>query len=105
MVWLSYANPFSNFLPQAGERVIVPSPVYGRGLGRGQLPQLNCHAAGKSKTICFAILRLPKLSRTFLHHIRINTIEELKARIIKGIDEINASPVVFRWNKFDLGVV
>jgi hypothetical protein len=23
---------------------------------------------------------------------------------LKGIAEINASPVVFRWNKFDLGV-
>ena len=45
-----------------------------------------------------------KMSRTFLRHIRVNSIDELKARIMKGIDEINASPVVFRWNKFDLGV-
>ena len=57
-VVLSYANPLSNSLPQAGERVIVPSPVNGRGLGRGQLTQLNCHAAGKSKTICFVIYDL-----------------------------------------------
>jgi transposase len=46
-----------------------------------------------------------KMARTFLRHIRVNSIDELKARILKGIDEINASPVVFRWNKFDLGVV
>ena len=46
-----------------------------------------------------------KMARTFLRHIRVCSIDELKARIIKGIDEINASPVVFRWNKFDLGVV
>lgn len=46
-----------------------------------------------------------KMTRTFLRHIRVNSIDELKARILKGIDEINASPVVFRWNKFDLGVV
>ncbi len=45
-----------------------------------------------------------KMARTFLRHIRVNSIDELKARILKGIDEINASPVVFRWNKFDLGV-
>jgi transposase len=45
-----------------------------------------------------------KMARTFLRHIRVGSIDELKARILKGIDEINASPVVFRWNKFDLGV-
>jgi hypothetical protein len=44
------------------------------------------------------------MARTFLRHIRVGSIDELKARILKGIDEINASPVVFRWNKFDLGV-
>ena len=46
-----------------------------------------------------------KMSRTFLRHIRVNSVDELKARILKGIDEFNASSVVFRWNKFDLGVV
>jgi transposase len=45
-----------------------------------------------------------KMSRTFLRHIRVASVAELKARILKGIDEFNASPVVFRWNKFDLGV-
>lgn len=45
-----------------------------------------------------------KMARTFLHHIRVGSIDKLKTRILKGIDEINASPVVFRWNKFDLGV-
>ena len=46
-----------------------------------------------------------KMSRTFLRHIRVNSTDELKVRILKGIDEINASPVIFRWNKFDLGVI
>lgn len=45
-----------------------------------------------------------KMARTFLRHIRVSSKEELKARIFKGIAEINESPVVFRWNKFDLGV-
>ena len=45
-----------------------------------------------------------KMARTFLRHLRVQSIDELKARILKGIAEINASPVVFRWNKFDLGV-
>ena len=46
-----------------------------------------------------------KMARTFLCHIRVQSKEELKARILKGIAEINESPVVFRWNKFDLDVV
>jgi len=45
-----------------------------------------------------------KMARTFLRHIRVISIEDLKARIQKGIDEMNAAPVVFRWKKFDLEV-
>ncbi|WP_425563486.1 LysR substrate-binding domain-containing protein [Modicisalibacter zincidurans] len=32
----------------------------------------------------------------------IDWIAELKARILKGIGEMNAAPVVFRWKQFDL---
>jgi len=46
-----------------------------------------------------------KMARTFLRHMRVDSVAELKARILKGIDEFNASPVVFRWNKFDLELV
>ena len=45
-----------------------------------------------------------KMARTFLRHIRVSSKDELKQRILQGIAEINAAPVVFRWNKFDLGV-
>lgn len=45
-----------------------------------------------------------KMARTFLRHIRVKSKDELKTRILKGIAEINAAPVVFRWNKFDLGL-
>ena len=45
-----------------------------------------------------------KMARTFLRHIRVSSKAELKERVLKGIAEINAAPVVFRWNKFDLGV-
>lgn len=45
-----------------------------------------------------------KMARTFLRHIRVQSVDELKERILKGIAEFNATPVVFRWNKFDLGV-
>ena len=42
-----------------------------------------------------------KMARTFLRHIRVQSWEELRARILKGISEINAAPVVHRWKKFD----
>jgi len=45
-----------------------------------------------------------KMARTFLRHIRVKSVDELKERILKGIAEFNATPVVFRWNKFDLEV-
>lgn len=45
-----------------------------------------------------------KMARTFLRHIRVSSKDDLKERILKGIAEINSAPVVFRWNKFDLGV-
>lgn len=44
-----------------------------------------------------------KMARTFLRHIRVCSKEELKERILKGIKEINETPVVYRWKKFDFG--
>ena len=45
-----------------------------------------------------------KMARTFLRHIRVASLDELKTRILKGVDEMNQLPVVFRWNKFDIGI-
>ncbi len=42
-----------------------------------------------------------KMARTFLRHIRVRSWEELRERILLGIAEINAAPVVQRWKKFD----
>ena len=42
-----------------------------------------------------------KMARTSLKHIRVNSKQELKERILLSIKEINASPVVHRWKKFD----
>jgi transposase len=42
-----------------------------------------------------------KMARTFLKHIRVNSKQELKERILLGIKEINASPVVHLWKKFE----
>jgi transposase len=41
-----------------------------------------------------------KMARTFLRHIRVASWDELKARILPGVAEINAAPVVHRWGKF-----
>jgi transposase len=41
-----------------------------------------------------------KMARTFLRHIRVHSLDELKSRILKGIAEINAAPVVHRWKNF-----
>lgn len=43
-----------------------------------------------------------KMARTFLRHIRVDSKEELKKRILLGIKEFNDTPVVYRWKKFDL---
>src|SRR5262245_61662997 len=42
-----------------------------------------------------------KITRTFLRHIRVQSWEELKDRILQGIAEINLAPVAHRWKKFD----
>lgn len=41
-----------------------------------------------------------KMARTFLKGMRVASWEELKGRILEGIAEINAAPVVHRWSKF-----
>jgi transposase len=41
-----------------------------------------------------------KMARTFLRHIRVQSLDELKTRILKGVAEINAAPVVHRWKNF-----
>jgi transposase len=43
-----------------------------------------------------------KMARTFLRHIRVSSLDELKQRILKGIDEMNAHPVRFQWKNFEL---
>lgn len=38
-----------------------------------------------------------KITRSFLRHIRVETKQELVDRIYLGLEEINKTPVVFRW--------
>jgi hypothetical protein len=41
-----------------------------------------------------------KMARTFLKGIRVASWSELRERILMGVAEINASPVVHRWKTF-----
>lgn len=43
-----------------------------------------------------------KMAHTFMRHIRVASWSELRSRILKGVEEINAAPVVHRWKKFDM---
>lgn len=45
-----------------------------------------------------------KMARSFLRHIRVSSKEELKERILMGINEINSNPVIYKWKKFDLEI-
>ena len=42
-----------------------------------------------------------KMARSFLRHIRVASLDELRQRILKGIAEMNAHPVRFQWKNFD----
>ena len=42
-----------------------------------------------------------KMTRTFLRKIRVHSKNEMKERILLGIAEINAMPVVHRWKAFE----
>ena len=42
-----------------------------------------------------------RMARTFPGHIRVRSLDELRRRILLGIEEMNASPVPYRWTKFD----
>ena len=42
-----------------------------------------------------------KMARTFLRHIRVQSWNELRDRILLGVEEINHAPTIHRWKKFD----
>jgi transposase len=46
-----------------------------------------------------------KMARSFLKQIRVKSKAELKQRILLGVEEINAAPVVHRWKNLDLLIV
>jgi transposase len=42
-----------------------------------------------------------KMARSFLRHIRVTSLDELKTRILRGIDEMNSQHVRFQWRNFE----
>src|SRR5690606_6000626 len=42
-----------------------------------------------------------KMARSFLRNIRVDSLEELRRRILLGLEEINADPVVHKWTNFE----
>ena len=42
-----------------------------------------------------------KMARSILRHIRVTSLDDLRQRILKGIEEMNANPVRFQWKNFD----
>lgn len=45
-----------------------------------------------------------KMAKTFLRAIRVDSKDDLKRRILKWVDEVNSTPVVFRW-KYGLELI
>jgi transposase len=45
-----------------------------------------------------------KMARTFLRHIRVQSWNELRDRILLGVEEINQAPIIHRWKKFDISL-
>ncbi len=48
---------------------------------------------------------LSKMARALLRHTRVSSLDEPKAHILKGIDEIIQIQFVFRVNKFKIEIV
>jgi transposase len=46
-----------------------------------------------------------KMARSFLRRIRVKSRDELRERILRGVDEMNRAPTIMRWRKFEFGVV
>ena len=47
----------------------------------------------------FNQISISKMARSFLRHIRVSSKNELKKHILKGIEEINAAPVLCSGGK------
>ena len=64
--------------------------------GRFQYVHTPVHAAWLN----LVAVAFSKMSRTFLRHIRVDSLEDLRRHIRQGIDEMNQVPVPFRWKSF-----
>ena len=87
----------------AGDGVLLDAHVFLHRRAAGCVAHARSRWRRRTRTHLIACAFF-KMARTFLCHIRVLSMDELKRRILKEIAEFNATPVVFRWNKVDLGV-
>ncbi|TLD39773.1 MAG: transposase [Candidatus Jettenia ecosi] len=62
---------------------------------------ISVHTPKHGSWLNLAETLFSKMARTFLRHIRVSSWEELKKRIVPGVQEINEQPVVHRWRNFE----
>ena len=74
---------------------------HGTRPGRFEYVHPPNHGSWRNRIEC----AFSKMARTFLRHLRVASKAELQERILLGIAEINAAPVVHRWKKLDLLVL
>jgi hypothetical protein len=77
---------------QQREKVQYPSPSHSQ-----EEPPPDSRSAPRVESF-FA-----KMAKTFFRGLRVKSKEELKARMQQWLDEINETPIVFRW-KYGLDV-
>ncbi|TLD40782.1 MAG: Mobile element protein [Candidatus Jettenia ecosi] len=65
---------------------------------------ISVHTPKHGPWLNLAETLLSKIARIFLRHIRVSSWEELKKRIVLGVQEINEQPVVHRWRKFEFSM-
>ena len=61
----------------------------------------NVHTPKHGSWLNLVEVAFSKIARTFLRYFRVHSLEELKRRILQGIDKINVSPVHYQWKSFD----
>ncbi len=85
------------------EPQIFPSPKFQPGHERIQVDQLAVALEGVMPVRWLNLVEcaFSKMARSFLRQIRVNSLDELKQRILQGIDEMNAAPVRFQWKSVD----
>jgi len=77
------------------------APLLPRQRGHVRLSNLQVHTPVHASWLNLVEVAFSKMARTFLRHLRVGSLDELRLRILQGIEEMNAEPAPFRWKSFD----